>query len=409
MPRLASAIPKYRLHRASGQAVVNLAGSDYYLGPHGTKASRLEYDRLIAEWLANGRQRSAATDSHPTSSVTLVEVCAAYKRYAEGYYRKNGVVTNEVTQIVAALTVAQALYGSEPADSFGPLKLQAVQQAMLARDWSRKHINKQIARIVRAFSWATSKEMIAANVVQALREVAGLRKGRCDARETEPIRPVDDAIVEKTLAFLPAVVGDMVRIQRLTGSRPEDVCRMRPGDLDRGGEVWTYRPEIHKTEHQGKTRVIFLGPRAQAILQPYLARPAASYCFSPKESEAQRQSQRHQRRVIPRTHGNAPGTNRVSQPKRSPQECYTTASYRRAIHRACEAAFNKPVELKAKCCELASDQQTELRRRANAWRQQHLWSPNQLRHTAATEVRKRFGVEGAQIVLGHAAADVTQV
>jgi integrase len=31
-----------------------------------------------------------------------------------------------------------------------------------------------------------------------------------------------------------------------------------------------------------------------------------------------------------------------------------------------------------------------------------------LRHGAATEIRKRFGVEGAQVTLGHARIDVTQ-
>lgn len=54
MPRLIQAVPKYRKHRASGQAVVTLNGQDHYLGPHGTKASSVEYDRLIAEWLAHG-------------------------------------------------------------------------------------------------------------------------------------------------------------------------------------------------------------------------------------------------------------------------------------------------------------------------------------------------------------------
>ena len=49
-------LPKYAKHKASGQAVVRLSGKDFYLGPHGTKASKLEYDRLIGEWLANGRQ-----------------------------------------------------------------------------------------------------------------------------------------------------------------------------------------------------------------------------------------------------------------------------------------------------------------------------------------------------------------
>jgi hypothetical protein len=43
------------MHRASGQAVVTIAGQDHYLGPHGTTASRIEYDRLVGEWLAAGR------------------------------------------------------------------------------------------------------------------------------------------------------------------------------------------------------------------------------------------------------------------------------------------------------------------------------------------------------------------
>jgi len=40
--------PKYRKHRASKQAVVTLSGRDHYLGPHGTKASHIPDDRLIA-------------------------------------------------------------------------------------------------------------------------------------------------------------------------------------------------------------------------------------------------------------------------------------------------------------------------------------------------------------------------
>ena len=54
MPKLTRALPKYRLHRASGQAVVAFNGRDFYLGPHATKTSKIEYDRLIGEWLAHG-------------------------------------------------------------------------------------------------------------------------------------------------------------------------------------------------------------------------------------------------------------------------------------------------------------------------------------------------------------------
>jgi site-specific recombinase XerC len=37
------------------------------------------------------------------------------------------------------------------------------------------------------------------------------------------------------------------------------------------------------------------------------------------------------------------------------------------------------------------------------------WGPNRLRHSAATEIRKQFGLEAAQVTLGHATADVSQI
>ena len=51
----------------------------------------------------------------------------------------------------------------------------------------------------------------------------------------------------------------------------------------------------------------------------------------------------------------------------------------------------------------------EQKRQVEAWRKENRWHPNQLRHTYATEVRERFGLEAAQVTLGHSKADVTQV
>jgi hypothetical protein len=56
MLKLIRSIPTYRKHRGTAQAVVSLNGRDFYLGPHNTRASKLEYDRLIGEWLHQGRQ-----------------------------------------------------------------------------------------------------------------------------------------------------------------------------------------------------------------------------------------------------------------------------------------------------------------------------------------------------------------
>ena len=80
MPRLTKSVPKYRKHRASGQAVVSLNGVDHYLGPHGTKASRLEYDRLIVEWLEGGRQLDSVS-SEPTLTVT--ELATRFWKFAQ--------------------------------------------------------------------------------------------------------------------------------------------------------------------------------------------------------------------------------------------------------------------------------------------------------------------------------------
>lgn len=83
MPRLVQSVPKYQKHRASGQAVVTINGRDHYLGPHGTKASKLNYDRLITEWLSSGR---SGTYGAPERDYTVVELIADYLRYAKSYY-----------------------------------------------------------------------------------------------------------------------------------------------------------------------------------------------------------------------------------------------------------------------------------------------------------------------------------
>src|SRR5687767_11996289 len=57
MPRLKdNQVPSYRRHKQSGQAIVTLSRKDHLLGTYGTKESRTSYDKLISEWVANGRR-----------------------------------------------------------------------------------------------------------------------------------------------------------------------------------------------------------------------------------------------------------------------------------------------------------------------------------------------------------------
>ena len=202
-------LPKYRKHRASGQAIVTLNGRDFYLGPHNTTASKREYDRLIAEWLSNARQPLGVNDAE----ITVVELCARYLLHAKEYYQKNGRCTGVVPGIKCALRYVLEWYGRAPAREFGPLALKALRERMIEQGHTRRYINDHVDRIKRVFGWGVSEELVPARVYEALKTVKGLRKGRTEARETEPVRPVDNALVEATLEALTSVVADMVRLQ----------------------------------------------------------------------------------------------------------------------------------------------------------------------------------------------------
>ena len=97
MPRLVHQVPKYRKHRASGQAIVTIAGKDHYLGPHGTKASHAFYDRLVAEFLSAGRQ---VVEPARAESSSVVEVLAAFWRHCKNYYVKEGKPTTKVEKLL---------------------------------------------------------------------------------------------------------------------------------------------------------------------------------------------------------------------------------------------------------------------------------------------------------------------
>jgi integrase len=280
---------------------------------------------------------------------------------------------------------------------------------MVEAGHSRRYVNENVHRIRKVFRWAASEQMIPSSVPQDLATVDGLRKGHSQARETAPVTPVDDKTVDATLPHLPKVVADMVRLQRLTGARPGEICSMRPVDVDRTGETWKYVPAEHKTEHHGNQRVIFIGPKAQAILLPYLLRDAEASCFSPADSEKNRRAEVHTRRVTPMSCGNVPKTDWRRKRNRAPGGCYTNDSYRRAIARGCELAFGMPKELRKIDKDLPAEEQADLKRQAAAWRAENVWFPHQLRHSAATNIRHRFGLEAAQAALGHTRLEVTQI
>lgn len=395
-------VPSYRLHKPSGQAVATIGGRDLYLGKHDTPESRAEYDRLIAEWLATGR-RSLAVDGAAGSDLTINEILLAYLEHADRYYVKNGRPTSEPGNIRLAIRPLRQLYGEAAAQELGPLQLKAVRQAMVAGGLCRNEINRRVRLILRAFKWAVAEGMVPPSVHHGLKAVEGLKKGRCGVRESPPVKAVPDAIVDAILPQVSRPVATMIQLQRLTGMRPGEVVIIRTMDICASGAIWEYRPESHKTEHHDKDRVIFIGPRAQAILKPWLRTDLAAYLFSPREAVAELAVTRRAARktkVQP-----SQQDRRKRRPKRVPGERYTTLSYGHAISRGCDRTFLHPTFKDIPEKELTEDQIAELK----SWRKAHRWHPNRLRHNAATQLRREFGLDVAKAVLGHSSPAVTEV
>jgi integrase len=390
MPRsLLRSQPKYRHFKPRNLAVVRLDGRDVYLGKYDSAESWEQYYRLLADRKAPTAQPASQT-SRSEAKPTFIGVSVAieaFLNHAQTYYAKATARTREYDNLTHALKPLNELFGLTNANEFGPKSLMLVRQHMIGRQLSRKTINARVNRIKRFFKWTVEQELVVPTVLLGLQAVAGLKQGRTDARETEPVRPVADEHVNATLPYLTPVVQAMVKLQRLTGMRPCEVVMMRLCDIERGGEIWVYEPAKHKNLWRGHQRLVPLGPKAQEILKPFLDRPAEAFIFSPQESEVQRNAERRKNRKSPMTPSQAKRKPKAK-PKKTARDRYDTASYRRAIDYGVKIANKKRKE-----------NEPEI----------PAWFPLQLRHTRATEVRRGYGLDGAQSALGHKNADVTQV
>lgn len=343
------ALPTLRFHAPTKQHYVWDAGQKkrVYFGTDPTTA-RTRY----AHWLAGIGGPPALP---APSEMTVADALEAYRRFAAERYTDQ----RARSRIGLALRAVSDLYGRLPATSFKAKALRDVRQAMIGRR-SRAYVNKLTQTIQTAWRWLAAEELVPAECAASVRMVPPLKAGD-GGRERPPVLPPEPGAIEAVLPRLSVTVAAMLRVQLLTGARPGEVCRMRAGEVSqdpgqpvllpgtgrtvaalRCGDtvVWVYAPGSHKTAWRGKAKVIVVGPKAQAILSVFLpGRKPQDLVFPPK-----------------------PGSTRP----------YRSSSYATAVQRACSEAGCPP------------------------------WTPNQLRHLAATEIAERTDIHTAAAVLGHA-------
>jgi integrase len=383
MPRGRNDIPTYRRHRASGQAVVTLNGVDHYLGKWNSPESRAEYDRIIAEWVARGRKLGSGD---PT---LIKEVIAGYHSYCRG-----AKSPGELEKVEEALRPLRRLFGDLPcekftASSYAALRREFADHKSKGRRDDRlciSTIRMRLGQIKRCLAWGVAHGMVPDSVlarIGALEKAEPLAEAIPGLKRSKKVLPVPDGDLEAAIAHASPTIATMLRLQALTGMRPGEVCRISTGQLDRSGDVWIYTPTDHKTKHRDKDRAIPIGPKGQDLLRGWLRADPDQPMFSPekarRDSDASRphgekRTDKERERRLRHRRRQRGGKNRMHF-----QPTYTAHSYGTAVARACERAGVTP------------------------------FAVNRVRHTAGTAFRRDFGLEAAQVILGHAQANMTEV
>ena len=381
MSRRCFALPKYQgPHKSGERAYCRYKGKTIYFGKFGSEESEAEFKRFIKAILDGQDKPQDAVrrpDGHPVAY--LVE---RYLTWAKGYYER------EYTSIREACRHLIKLHADTPIVHFGPLALKAVRQAMIDGDWARSHINHQVHRLRRMFRWGVGEEIVPPNIIVALGAVQSLTLGHTDAREAEPVPPVEDAVVETTLPYLSPLVATMVRVQRAAGMRPGEVCAMVASEIDRSGPIWFYSPVKHKNAWRKKQRLIAIMPWVQAELQPYLDRAGDGYVFSPA-------AMWQERVAASRVKSRSSNKQRKIKLNRRYRERYRTESYAQAVGYGiakANAAINEENKKTGGNVALIP-----------------AWTPGQMRHTAADEADSVAGPGAAQKLLGHSHASTTAI
>ncbi len=355
-----------RLHSGSGQAYFLLPPGPgqpkrrYYQG-HFFEEGREEpsprtLDRA-ARWLAAYRRAGGAPlDAEDADSITLAEVVDRFLTSLE----RRGESTSELTHYRIALSQAIEVFGRSPAAAFGRAELRAVAEEMAkSRRWGRRTLNAYLQRIRRALREAAHQGLVPIEVSTQLIDPKGINISAREARafdlpEPRDVRPVSAAVIDATCEELPQTLAALVRLQRLTGARCGELVQLTAGLIDREPElppgapagVWTFEPPEHKTADRGQSRTIYIGPAAQRLLGPFILKTQG-----PDEPVF---------------------ATREGRP-------YSTRSVTQAIKRACARAGVEK------------------------------WTAHRLRHTAATEIRRQYGIEGSRVTLEHSDAATTTI
>ena len=294
--------PKYT--KVGKYAVVYHNRKPVYLGLYGSEESHTAYARFVAESRAN----PTFCPQVEAIKITVRELALAFLDYAEVTYDHSGYLHYRIVINDFLLK----LYGDVAVDNFKPSCLKLVRSEMIhSGRYCRNTINDHIGRITRIFAWGFDNDSVDERTVDALQKVRKLRKGEWGTFDHPDRKFVDDDVVRRTLPFMVKTIATMVQIQRMTGMRPSELCKMTVGDINRtrGNGLWYYTLKAreteqiaHKTEESTGEKVIPLSKPVQELLLPFMQgkKPTAAV-FSPRTAMQEKKERQRKERKTPIT------------------------------------------------------------------------------------------------------------
>ncbi len=382
--------PAYRLHKASGLAYVILDGREVYLGKHGTPESHASYEAHIRDWRRTHAEVKKPAREGKRQAWSVADLIDAYLDHSKAEHRRpDGTPTSTTRTLEWALQPLLDGCGNRPCDDVGARELKAIRDEWVAKGASERTVIKAIGSIRAMYRWAHDEHgAVGPEIIVSLQVPA--RGGR----ETEEILPVAWEVVQAVLPRLHEQGQAMVTLQWLTGIRPGEVCGMKGEHVHQDGQarfgrrlftagdgLWIFQPPWHKTRKKKKHLAYVLGPKAQAVLAPWL-----TLLKSPTENV-------FQPRRTPFFHGPGPGLS------------YDEKCYYNTIRNACDRAFPPPAPLARREGETWKQWRSRLtaaqREEWKAWRREHRFAPNRIRHSYVTRADSLYGIEDASKAIGH--------
>lgn len=279
------------LSTKDGRAYAKFNGRKISFGCIADPDCAQRFDAFKARWLLNGRELTddmLGPRAERPGVVTLDALAELFLAHLKQRFPP-AWQANNLHRVEHGLKPARELYGPEPAADFTPKKLEAVRRALVtAGKLSRKEINRRVLEVRRCIRWAVAQELVPGDRAHALEAVDPLGQGEFGTREGRVVGPVERKTVDATLPYLTKPLAALVQLLWLTGARPSELFRLTPADIDRSDtKSWVVNLARHKTAWKGKRRALFFGPQAQAILEPFLLRPATRALFRPEETAAE--------------------------------------------------------------------------------------------------------------------------